>query len=91
MSKSFPVRQKLAMLSLCFAAGLAAYFAAYAYISKDLTQWQREQPIDFDAQTGSTRFKAHVDALTVGGFTFCITAAIVAGASKIRRKKCKLQ
>lgn len=87
MSKNFPTRQKLLLLAACAAAGIAAYLAAFAYFYAGMTPWQREQPIDFDAQTGSTKFKAHIDAAAIGGAAFCVSAVAITTAARLRRLK----
>ena len=87
MSKNFPAGQKLLLLACCAAIGIAAYLAAFAYFYSGMTPWQREQPIDFDAQTGSTKFKAHIDAAAIGGTAFCIGAVAITTAVRLRRTK----
>lgn len=68
--------KKILLLSLGLGVGILSYFTSLSYFQKDLTPWQLEQKIDFDKQTGSTKFKTHIDALSVGGFAFCISTII---------------
>ena len=48
---------------------------------------QLEQKIDFDSQSGSTRFKAHVDSLSIGGAVFCASAILISVAVKVSGRK----
>lgn len=75
---------KLALIAVSALAGVLAYFAAYAHFESKLTEWQKSRDIDFQRDTGSTKFKAHIDALSIGGLVFCATAGTIIIAARTR-------
>lgn len=85
--KKISKKIKLSILLFSILMGVAGYFCAYAHFESKLTDWQKKQKIDFDAQTGSTKFKAHIDAVTVGGLSLCCSALVLLSAVKIFTKK----
>ena len=82
--KKYPARLKL--LLLCASAAIGALCGAYSYAKKygAMTPWQQSQKIDFENGTGSTKFKAAIDACTNGALAFGIAAAAGAAALKMR-------
>jgi|GEM_PF-6370671 len=82
-----PARFKAALLGACALAAFAAGSAYYACTLERMTPWQREQKIDFDRQTGSTKFKALIDSFTAGSLVFCAAAFAGATAHKIYKHK----
>ena len=64
--------------------GSSRNFAAYARFESKLTDWQKSREIDIQKNTGSTKFKAHIDALTIGGLAFCATSGIIIIAARTR-------
>ena len=85
--KKYPKKLKIAIFAAAFAAGAAAYFGAYASFESRMTDWQKSQEISFEKKTGSTKFKAHVDALALGGAAFCAVSIASMFAAKIILKK----
>jgi len=85
--KKYPKKLKIAVFAAAFAVGAAVYFAAYAWFESQMTDWQKSQEISFEKNTGSTKFKAHVDALVLGGAAFCAASAASMLAAKIILKK----
>ena len=77
-------RAKIALIAVSALAGTLAYFAAYARFESKLTDWQKSREIDIQKNTGSTKFKAHIDALTIGGLAFCATSGIIIIAARTR-------
>lgn len=71
-----PVKRKLAALCASALFGLACAGGCYAYELGNMTDWQRAREIDFDKQTGSTKFRALVRAANVGGIAFCASAIL---------------
>ncbi len=82
-----PASLKAALLGVCALAAFAAGSAYYARALEDMTPWQRAQKIDFDRQSGSTKFKALIDASTAGAAVFCSGALAGAAAYKIYKYK----
>lgn len=87
--KRYSRRFKFAVIAVSAAVGVCAYFAAYSAFEADMTEWQRTQKIDFSANTGSTKFKARIDALSVGGAAFCVCAAAAMATKKLFGKQWK--
>jgi len=80
-------RQKLSLLAISAAVGAIFYAASYCAKEASMTKWQREQPINIDNGTGSTKFKAHIDSIVLGGLAFCICAIALAARKKFKDKK----
>ena len=77
-----PVKRKLAVLCASALLGFACAGGYYAYALGNMTDWQRGREIDFDKQTGSTKFLALVRAANVGGIAFCASAILIYKFSK---------
>ena len=45
------------------------------------------EKIDFQANTGATKFKARIDSLSVAGLAFCASAITIIAIKKITEKK----
>ncbi len=75
--KRYPIRLKIALLSFCAIIGSISSWITYNIKIQELTPWQLAQEIDFDKQTGSTKFQVLIDSFTVGGFTFGISAIVI--------------
>ena len=86
-SIKFSKTKKLFLICASAILGAAAYFTALSYFESKMTPWQLEQKIDFDSQRGSTRFKAHVDSLSIGGAVFCASAILISVAVKVSGRK----
>ncbi len=72
--KKYSKKLKLALILLSSLVAGLTYAGAYLYFESQMTPWQRSQKIDFESQSGSTKFKAHVDAASCAGAAFCLTA-----------------
>ncbi len=79
--------QKLLLFAVAALAGAGAAFAAYRYNESQMTDWQKKQKIDFAANTGATELKSRIDALSVGGITFCAVAILGVAVKKIGERK----
>ncbi len=80
-------KEKFAIIAVSTIIGLCAGFVAYSHFNSDMTDWQKSQKIDFSANTGATKFKALVDALSVGGAAFCASSIAILLAIKLRKGK----
>ncbi len=80
-------KEKFAIIATSAILGVCAAMASYSYFLSDLTEWQKSRDIDFSTNTGSTKFKARVDALSVGGATFCVSAIMIMATMKFRKNK----
>ena len=85
--KKYSRKQKFFLFLVSAAIGLGAYFAAYSINEAQMTEWQRKQTVDFTANTGATKFKAQLDAMSVGGLVFCASAIINVVLKKISEKQ----
>lgn len=54
-----------------------------------MTAWQKQQQIDFDKQTGATKFKAIIDSTICGALLFAISAISITSAYKFYKTKKK--
>jgi len=79
--------KKIRNIAISAAFGVLAYGAVYCAKEASMTKWQREQPIDIEKKTGSTKFKAHIDAVSAGGIAFGISAIALAWRNKSKREK----
>ena len=85
--KKYMRRQKLLLFTVAALAGAGATFAAYEYNESQMTDWQKKQKIDLTANTGATELKSRIDALSVGGITFCAVAVAGVAIKKICERK----
>ncbi len=72
--KKYPKRLKIALMLFCTAIAAIVYTSYYFHAKSKMTAWQQAQTIDFDAQTGSTKFKAHIDSAIFAGLAFSLSA-----------------
>ena len=54
-----------------------------------MTTWQKQQQIDFDKQTGATKFKAIIDSTICGALLFAISAISTTSVYKYYKTKKK--
>jgi hypothetical protein len=91
MSRNLPVkkftRKKLLVLFVSFVVAVNMGIAAYFYYSKDLTDWQKNQPMDLRSEKGLTRAKVYIDSGIVGGLSFGLCAGLILFIDKIRNSK----
>lgn len=87
--KRNPIRLKLLLLLLCTIVAVVVGATSYAVKWQKLTPWQKEQIINFEKQTGSTKFKAIIDSSINASVAFCITAMALTTSYKFynRNKK----
>jgi len=74
-------------MSISLVIAICAYFTAYSAFTADMTDWQKKQKIDFQANTGATKFKARIDSLSIAGLAFCVSAITIIAIKKITEKK----
>ena len=84
--KKYSKKQKILLIAISALIAICAYFTAYSVFTADMTDWQKNQKIDFQANTGSTKFKARIDSLSVAGLAFCVSAITIIVFKKIREK-----
>ena len=84
--KRVPIRLKLLLFAVGAAVACAVALFYYEGASRNMTPWQREQKIDFQKQTGSTKFEALIESMIAGGLAFCLTAIGATAAYKIYLK-----
>lgn len=70
------------LLVLCASIGLCVGLVTYQHKFAQMTTWQQQQQIDFDKQTGSTKFQAIIDSYINGGLAFCISAIAIIASYK---------
>jgi hypothetical protein len=85
--KKYSKKQKILLMSISLIIAICAYFTAYSAFTADMTDWQKNQKIDFQANTGATKFKARIDSLSVAGLAFCASAITIIAIKKITEKK----
>ena len=85
--KHISIKYKLALLSACTISGIIAYFTAYNFYLSEMTEWQKDQTISFESNTGSTKFKAHIDSAIIAGLVFCASAITITSLVKFTKKK----
>ena len=80
--RNTPIKRKLAAFCAGALFGLACAGGYYAFELGNMTEWQRAREIDFDKQTGATKFRALVRAANVGGIAFCAATILAYKLSK---------
>ncbi|MBE6411011.1 MAG: hypothetical protein E7036_00475 [Opitutales bacterium] len=85
--KKYSKKQKILLMSISLVIAICAYFTAYSAFTADMTDWQKKQKIDFQANTGATKFKARIDSLSIAGLAFCVSAITIIAIKKITEKK----
>ena len=85
--KKYSKKQKILLMSISLVIAICAYFTAYSAFTADMTDWQIKQKIDFQANTGATKFKARIDSLSIAGLAFCVSAITIIAIKKITEKK----
>lgn len=83
MSK-FPKKKFMILLTSLMVASIA-WIGSYTIMSRELTEFQRKAEISFESETGSTKFKIYVDATSIAGIGFCLTAIGILVYLRIRR------
>ncbi len=83
------MRLKLLLLFTCALIASICGLVSYSIKYQKLTPWQQEQEIDFQKQTGATKFQAIIDSFTNGGFAFCISAIVIVSGYKIYKSNKK--
>ncbi len=71
------------LLIICTILGCAGAFSTYSVKKSQMTPWQQAQKIDFDKQTGSTKFQAILDSAILGAMTFAISAITISFVYKL--------
>ena len=87
MKKRYSAKQKFFVLLSSALIGLSAGLFAYVYFASQMTDWQREQSIDFDSQTGATKFRAIINATSAGGIAFGVSAMSIIFAHRLMQRK----
>lgn len=70
-------KRKLVLLVASFFISTIVWLGAYEYFSRDMTSWQKNQPIDIKNNSGLTRAKVYIDSSTLAGIAFCVSAVIL--------------
>jgi len=83
-SKQYSKKQKIITMLVCAAIALAAYFVSYSIFESHMSAWQKAQTMSYQDNTGSTKFKAHIDALSIGGIAFCASAIAIIVVARTR-------
>lgn len=81
--------KKTAIIAASLVVGIACGMSAYCFFKKDLSDWQKEQRISFEHNTGSTKFNAMVKATSVGMGAFGISACGIIVCLRIKYLKGK--
>lgn len=87
--KRVSASKKLAIISVSLAMGIAAGILSYCHFQKELTEWQKNQDISFERNTGSTKFNAIVKSVSVGFAGFGVTACGIIFCLRIKTLKSK--
>ncbi len=83
--KKYSKKEKLAVFTFSALVGLVVFSGSYYYFCEQLTDWQKSQKIDFSENSGSTKFKARLDSLSIGGLAFCASAITIMALKKFRK------
>ena len=87
--KQYPVRLKIILLCFCTIIACTGAFISYSIKEQHMTTWQKQQQIDFDKQTGATKFKAIIDSTICGALLFTISAISTTSVYKFYKTKKK--
>jgi len=79
--------QKYIILIASLLIAILAYFVAIHCLYSDLSAWQLSQNVSFEDNTGSTKFAAQINSITIGGLGFIVTAILFLIKFKISKKK----
>lgn len=82
-------RRKFILLAASFFISTIAWLGAYEFFSSNMTNWQKNRPIDIRNESGLTRAKVYIDSTTAAGIVFCVSAAILAVIDKKSSKRQK--
>ena len=78
MGKSFVsnnfTKRKFMLLAASFFIATIAWLGAYSMLSQNLTQWQKNRPLDIKNNSGLTRAKIYMDCTSIAGAAFCASA-----------------
>ena len=80
-------KKKLLMLFASLVVAVNAGIVAYLCFSSDLTDQQREQPLDWHSNAGLRKAKILADSGTIAGISFMLCAGALLLADKIRSRK----
>lgn len=76
--------RKLLILVVSFVVALNMGLAAHFYFDSQMTDWQKNRPVDIQNGSGLTRAKAYADSGIVAGVSFVLCAGGMLLAGKIR-------
>ena len=82
-------KSKIFLILFCTLIAVVVGIATYQYKFDKMTPWQQQQEIDFDKQTGSTKFQALIDVHINGGLAFCFSAIAITSIYKFLKNKKK--
>lgn len=85
--KKYSKKQKILLMAISLSVAICTYFVAYSNFSTEMTDWQKNQKIDFKSNTGATKFKARIDSLSMAGLAFGATAILIITIKKITERK----
>lgn len=77
--------KKIFILFVSFVVAVNIYFAAYFYLSRNLTDHQRNQPLDVLNGKGLTRAYVYVNSASAAGISFVLTAGTLLFLSKKKK------
>lgn len=83
------MRLKILLLFICSIIASISGLISYEIKKQKLTPWQQVQEIDFQKQTGSTKFQAIIDSFTNGALAFGISAIVIASGYKFYKSNKK--
>ncbi len=76
--------KKSSILIVSLLIGMAAGFSSMLCFESQLTDWQKNQEVSFEKNTGSTKFLAYVNAATVGLGSFGLSACAILATIRLR-------
>lgn len=82
-------RRKFILLIASFFISTIVWLGAYEFFSRNMTDWQKNRPIDIRNESGLTRAKVYIDSSTAAGIAFCVSAAVLAVIDKKSSKRQK--
>lgn len=70
-------KRKFILLAASFFISSIVWLGAFEFFSRNMTDWQKNRPIDIRNESGLTRAKAYIDSSAAAGIAFCVSAAIL--------------
>ena len=70
-------KRKFMLLAASFFIAAIAWLGAYSHLSSNMTDWQKNRPIDIKNDSGLTRAKVYIDCTSIAGAAFCASAIIL--------------